>query len=279
MINKKSLWFLTLFSLILVLSVYYVTMPSELLIANESGKVTTKTSGEDSDKVVEITESEVITSLRVEADEEVSKQLDELKDILTNSKSTVDEKNNAFEKMKLLNITKGEEENLEAKILEEFSLKAFVKIDGDQIRVVVSADKLDLSSEEEKAELEKANKDSKEMFEKMKDALGGEVQEVRFTNRLKNHPVCLTSEGPISVEMEKVINSMPNDQKVKAKLVLEINEKHKIVDKLKELNSKEDKEALNKYTKVLYSQARLIEGLSLENPTEISNIICDIMSK
>lgn len=146
MINKKSLWFLTLFSLILVLSVYYVTMPSELLIANESGKVTTKTSDEDSDKVVEITESEVITSLRVEADEEVSKQLDELKDILTNSKSTVDEKNNAFEKMKLLNITKGEEENLEAKILEEFSLKAFVKIDGDQIRVVVSADKLDATT-------------------------------------------------------------------------------------------------------------------------------------
>ncbi len=143
MINKKSLWFLTLFSLILVLSVYYVTMPSELLIANGTSEVTTKTSNEDTNEVVEITESEVITSLRVEAEEEVSKQLDELKDILTDSKSTVDEKNNAFEKMKLLNITKGEEENLEAKILEEFSLKAFVKIDGDQIRVVVSSDKLD----------------------------------------------------------------------------------------------------------------------------------------
>lgn len=143
MINKKSLWFLTLFSLILVLSVYYVTMPSELLISNGASEVTTKTSNEDTDEVVEITESEVITSLRVEAEEEVSKQLDELKDILTDSKSTVDEKNNAFEKMKLLNITKGEEENLEAKILEEFSLKAFVKIEGDQIRVVVSSDKLD----------------------------------------------------------------------------------------------------------------------------------------
>ena len=143
MINKKSLWFLTLFSLILVLSVYYVTMPSELLIANGTSEVTTKTTDENTNEVVEITESEVITSLRVEADEEVSKQLDELKDILTNSESTVDEKNNAFEKMKLLNITKGEEENLEAKILEEFSLKSFVKIEGDQIRVVVSADKLD----------------------------------------------------------------------------------------------------------------------------------------
>ena len=143
MINKKSLWFLTLFSLILVLSVYYVTMPSELLISNGTSEVTTKTTDENTNEVVEITESEVITSLRVEADEEVSKQLDELKDILTNSESTVDEKNNAFEKMKLLNITKGEEENLEAKILEEFSLKAFVKIEGDQIRVVVSADKLD----------------------------------------------------------------------------------------------------------------------------------------
>ncbi len=162
--------------------------------------------------------------------------------------------------------------------VDEFVIQTIMEYDKKTF-INVSADKLDLSSEEEKAELEKANKDSKEMFEKMKDALGGEVQEVRFTNRLKNHPVCLTSEGPISVEMEKVINSMPNDQKVKAKLVLEINEKHKIVDKLKELNSKEDKEALNKYTKVLYSQARLIEGLSLENPTEISNIICDIMSK
>lgn len=162
--------------------------------------------------------------------------------------------------------------------VDEFVIQTIMEYDKKTF-INVSADKLDLSSEEEKAELEKANKDSKEMFEKMKDALGGEVQEVRFTNRLKNHPVCLTSEGPISVEMEKVINSMPNDQKIKAKLVLEINEKHKIVDKLKELNSKEDKEALNKYTKVLYSQARLIEGLSLENPTEISNIICDIMSK
>ncbi len=162
--------------------------------------------------------------------------------------------------------------------VDEFVIQTIMEYDKKTF-INVSADKLDLSSEEEKAELEKANKDSKEMFEKMKDALGGEVQEVRFTNRLKNHPVCLTSEGPISVEMEKVINSMPNDQKVKAKLVLEINEKHKIVDKLKELNSKEDKEALNKYTKVLYSQARLIEGLSLESPTEISNIICDIMSK
>ncbi len=162
--------------------------------------------------------------------------------------------------------------------VDEFVIQTIMEYDKKTF-INVSADKLDLSSEEEKAELEKANKDSKEMFEKMKDALGGEVQEVRFTNRLKNHPVCLTSEGPISVEMEKIINSMPNDQKVKAKLVLEINEKHKIVDKLKELNSKEDKEALNKYTKVLYSQARLIEGLSLENPTEISNIICDIMSK
>lgn len=143
MINKKSLWFLTLFSLILVLSVYYVTMPSELLLANDVSEVTTKTNEEEVGEVVEIKESELITSLRIEAEEEVSKQLDELKDILTNSESTVDEKNNAFEKMKLLNITKGEEENLEAKILEEFSLKAFVKIEGDQIRVSVSSDKLD----------------------------------------------------------------------------------------------------------------------------------------
>ena len=100
----------------------------------------------------------------------------------------------------------------------------------------------------------------------MKESLGENVENIRFTNRLKSHPVCLTTEGEISVEMEKVFNAMPTDQKIKAKTILEINREHPIAKKLDELY-KNDKDALEKYTKVLYSQARLIEGLSIENPT------------
>ena len=115
-------------------------------------------------------------------------------------------------------------------------------------------------------------------FAKMKDVLSGEVKDIRFTKKLKNHPVCLTSEGQISVEMEKVINAMPTDETVKAEKVLEINESHPIVEKLKDLYEN-DKEGLEKYTKILYAQARLIEGLPVENPTEISNLVCEMLSK
>lgn len=141
----------------------------------------------------------------------------------------------------------------------------------------VCANDVDLASKEEKEALKKENEDNKDMFAFMKDTIEG-VQEVRFTNRLKNHPVCLTSQGTISVEMEKVINAMPNDQKIKAQTALEINVNHEITKKIKELYEK-DKEELKKYTKVLYAQARMIEGLEVENPTEISNLICEIMAK
>ena len=142
----------------------------------------------------------------------------------------------------------------------------------------ICTNELDLDSEEEKEKLKKENEENKEMLDAMKNALNDEVKLVRFTHRLKNHPVCLTSEGAISLEMEKVINAMPTDQNVKAQKVLEINEDHPIANKLKELYI-EDKEKLKDYTKILYSQARLIEGMSVENPTEISNLICDIMAK
>jgi len=138
MINKKSLWFLTLFSLILVLSVYYVTMPNELLLTNNNIQ-SEENQDKDSDVVLEVTESSVLVALRVEADEEMLKSLDELKSILTDTETSVEEKNNAFEKMKDINITRGEEETLEKKILDEFKLNSFVKINGDQIRVVVAS--------------------------------------------------------------------------------------------------------------------------------------------
>ena len=142
----------------------------------------------------------------------------------------------------------------------------------------ICTNELDLDSEEEKEKLKKENEENKEMLDTMKTALNNEVQLVRFTHRLKNHPVCLTSEGAISLEMEKVINAMPTDQNIKAQKVLEINEDHPIANKLKELYI-EDKEKLKDYSKILYSQARLIEGMSVENPTEISNLICNIMAK
>ena len=114
------------------------------------------------------------------------------------------------------------------------------------------------------------------MFTAMKEVIG--VSEVRFTNKLKSHPVCLTSKGNISVEMEKVINAMPGDENISAEIVLEINENHPIADKIKYLYEN-DKDTLEKYSKVLYSEARLIEGLSIDNPTEISNLICEMISK
>lgn len=142
----------------------------------------------------------------------------------------------------------------------------------------VCANDVDLDSDEEKEALKKENEENKDMFTLMKETIGEGVQEVRFTHRLKNHPVCLTSEGALSVEMEKVINSMPNDQKVKAQTALEINDSHPIAQKIKDLYAN-DKEELKKYTQVLYAQARLIEGLPVENPTQISNLICEIIAK
>lgn len=148
MINKKNLWFLTLFSLILVLSVYYITMPSELLLTNSSDYVNNVVEGEnksdsednsDSKTTVSVEESEIISALRVSSDEELQAELDELKTVMTDDKSTTEEKNNAFEKMKTLNNNKGEETKLEQKIETEFKLKSFVKIDGDKVKVVIDS--------------------------------------------------------------------------------------------------------------------------------------------
>lgn len=138
MINKKNLWFLTLFSLILVLSVYYITMPSELLIGTEF-----ETKKETQTEEVSVEESEILVALRVEKEEQEEKEIEELKTILTNSDKTVEEKNNAFEKIKSINSKKSEEEKLENKIKDNFNLEAFVKIDGDQIRIVIASDSHD----------------------------------------------------------------------------------------------------------------------------------------
>ena len=161
--------------------------------------------------------------------------------------------------------------------VDEFVIKTLLEY-NDRPFINVCDENIDLDSKEEKEELDKLNEDSKDMFDYMKEILNNDVSEVRFTHRLKNHPVCLTSVGPVSIEMQKVLNAMPNDQSVNAKIILEINESHNISKKLKQLYDK-DKEKFENYTKILYSQARLIEGLPIDNPTQISNLICDMLSE
>ncbi len=135
MINKKSIWFLTLFSLILVLSVYYITMPSELLL-NTNANYTDNENNET--PTTTVTESTFLVALRVEAEEELLKEMENLQLILNSGEATVEEKNEAFDKMKELNINKGEEEKLENKIKEVYQLESFVKIRNDQIEVVIN---------------------------------------------------------------------------------------------------------------------------------------------
>ena len=159
--------------------------------------------------------------------------------------------------------------------MDEFVMQTIREYEGLKVSNI-SSDKVDLSSEEEKEDLKKKNEEAKDMFKIMAESLS-DVSTVRFTNKLKNHPVCLTSEGDISIEMEKVINAMPTDEHIDAAKVLEINENHKIASKIKDLYEN-DKEALKDYTKILYAQARLIEGLPIDNPTEITNLICDKLS-
>lgn len=129
MINKRSLWFLTLFSLILVLSVYYITMPNEVLTDDRLNE--------------DIKEVDLLTALRVESDNKISIEMEELKKIMNDLNVTVDERNNAFEQMKSLNITRGEEEKLENKVKEKYKIDSFIKITGNQIRVIVTGNKHD----------------------------------------------------------------------------------------------------------------------------------------
>lgn len=152
--------------------------------------------------------------------------------------------------------------------IHEYEKKTFVNIEKDN---------LDLETEEEKENTKKINEENTELLKEMQKVIP-EVKEVRFTNKLKTHPVCLTSVGDISIEMQKVFAAMPNTPNMKAETVLEINEKHPIANKLKELYQT-DQDMFNKYTKILYSEAKMIAGLAIDNPTEISNLICDVIAK
>ena len=159
---------------------------------------------------------------------------------------------------------------------DEFALMTLRSYEEKEFKNVCS-ENANLETEEEKKELEEKNTEAKEMFTFMQEAIP-DVKAIKFTNKLKNHPVCLSSEGDISVEMEKTMKNMPFDNGVTANKVLEINENHEIAKKIKDLYAN-NKEELKNYTKILYAEARLIEGLSIENPTEISNLICEYLAK
>ena len=163
--------------------------------------------------------------------------------------------------------------------LDEFVIKILNTYQEKQFKNVTDKS-LDTSTEEEKNQIDKINNELKDMLSLMKEALNNNVKDIKFTNKLKNHPVCLTSDGELSLEMEKIINSMPTENdKVKADTILEINDNHEISKKLKELYKDNNKEELAKYTKVLYNQARLLSGLDVDNPSELTDLICEMIAK
>lgn len=160
--------------------------------------------------------------------------------------------------------------------VDEFAITALQEYDKKHFTNVAN-EELDLDTAEEKDKVKKLNEENKELLTLMNDEIK-EVSEVRFTNKLKNHAVCLTTKGDVSIEMQKVFDSMPNEMGIKAQTILEINENHPIAKKLQQLY-KDNKDELKSYTKILYSEARMIAGLPIEDPTEISNLICEVISK
>ena len=161
--------------------------------------------------------------------------------------------------------------------VDEFMIQMMHDYEGKEFKSV-SADDLGLDTPEEKEEIKKAEEENKPLFDFMTEKLGGKVKAVKLSQRLKNHPVCITSEGALSVEMEKVLSAMPNAEGAKAEKILEINPNHPIFEKLKSLYES-DKNKAAVYADILYNQALLIEGMPIENPVDFSNKICEIMSK
>lgn len=158
--------------------------------------------------------------------------------------------------------------------VDEFALTMMREYEGKEFKNA-SSDDIELD-EADKENTKKLNEENKGLLSFMKEALGDKVKEVTLSGRLKSHPVCLSSSGGMSIEMEKVLNAMPNDQKVKAERVLEVNAGHPVFEKLKELYSA-DQDKVKAYTNILYSQALLIEGLPIEDPVEYSNQVCELM--
>ncbi|MDK0742737.1 molecular chaperone HtpG [Clostridium perfringens] len=156
--------------------------------------------------------------------------------------------------------------------VDEFAIKMLMNYKEKEFKSVSSGN-LGIESEEEN---KKENEENKGIFEAMKEALGEKISAVKASSRLKNYPVCLSSEGEVSIEMEKILSAMPNNQGVKAQKVLEVNTNHEVFNSLKDA-LENDKDKFNLYTKLLYNQALLVEGLSIEDPVDFTNDICKLM--
>jgi molecular chaperone HtpG len=159
--------------------------------------------------------------------------------------------------------------------IDEFAIKMLMTYKEKEFKSVSSGD-LGIEADEKDKEAESESNDSKELFDSMTEFLSGKVKNVRASKRLRSHPVCLTTEGDVTIEMEKILNAMPNNPNVKADKVLEINVNHAVFQSLKDAHEK-DKEKLNLYTSLLYNQALLIEGLPIQDPVEFTNDICKVM--
>ena len=173
-------------------------------------------------------------------------------------------------------VSKGYEILILTEDVDEFAVKMLGEYDGKAFKNVC-ADKLDLSSDEEKTAKDSENEKNKDMLDIMKEAIG-DVFAVRMTNSLGSHPVSLSTEGEMSHEMERVLSRMPgaDASMMKAQTVLEINMNHEIASKIKMMYIN-DKEKLKNYAKILYAHARLINGLDIDNPSEICGLVCDLM--
>ncbi len=161
--------------------------------------------------------------------------------------------------------------------IDEFAIQ-MLHTYSDKEFLNVCKENLDLATDEEKEQLESENEQAEELFKFMKESIGDDVTKVRFTNALQNHPVSLSSEGNLSLGMESTLNKMPgaDDQHIKAEIVLEVNMNHPIAAKLKEL-FEQDKDKLANYSKILFAQAKLVSGVPLDNPSEISDLVCGLM--
>ena len=161
--------------------------------------------------------------------------------------------------------------------VDEFALRMMRDFDGKEFRSASDKD-LGIDDAAENESVKEKAEENKELLRLLKDDLDGKVKDVRLSTRLKSHPVCLSADGGVSIEMEKVLNTMPGDQKVQAQRVLEINPSHPIFETLKKLFA-EDPEKLKSYAGLLYTQALLIEGLPIDDPVAFSNAVCDLMTK
>ena len=159
--------------------------------------------------------------------------------------------------------------------IDEFAIKMLMKYKEKEFKSVSSSD-LGIENNDEENKIEENNEENKSLFDAMKEVLNDKISSVKVSNKLKNHPVCLSNEGDLSIEMEKLLNSMPNNQGVKAEKVLEINTHHEVFTSLKKAYEN-DKDKFNLYTNLLYNQTLLIEGLSISDPVEFTNNICKLM--